>query len=100
VSRICQPQSKVATVDFGTTFLKSVALTKSGGKIDILSGGFPCQDISVAGQNRGIAADTQSGLFFEFIRVVSEIQPRIVIFENVPQVRKYRVVPELFETNG
>ncbi|MDR0828810.1 MAG: DNA cytosine methyltransferase [Prevotellaceae bacterium] len=33
------------------------------GKIDILSGGFPCQDISVAGQNRGIASDTQRGLF-------------------------------------
>ena len=51
--------------------------------VDIISGGFPCQDISVAGKGAGIRGE-RSGLFFEIVRLVSEIRPRYVFLENVP----------------
>lgn len=51
--------------------------------MDVLVGGFPCQDVSVAGQRKGIRA-ARSGLFFEFVRVIDELRPRWVVLENVP----------------
>lgn len=54
--------------------------------IDIVFGGFPCQDISVAGNGKGLAGE-RSGLFFEIIRLVKEISPRFVFLENVPAIR-------------
>ena len=54
--------------------------------IDIIYGGFPCQDISVAGRGAGLAGK-RSGLFFEIERLVSEIRPRFVLLENVPAIR-------------
>jgi DNA (cytosine-5)-methyltransferase 1 len=51
-------------------------------KIDIVSGGFPCQAFSHAGFRRGLE-DARGTLFFEFARCVCEIQPRIAIAENV-----------------
>lgn len=53
--------------------------------IDILYGGFPCQDISIAGTGQGLAGE-RSGLFFELIRLVSEIRPRFVFLENVANI--------------
>ena len=50
--------------------------------VDVICGGFPCQDISVAGNGRGLAGE-RSGLFFEFMRVVSVLEPRVVVLENV-----------------
>lgn len=50
--------------------------------IRIITGGFPCQDLSVAGKQKGITAE-RSGLFFEVIRIISEVQPKYVILENV-----------------
>lgn len=50
---------------------------------DVITGGFPCQDISVAGRQEGISEGTRSGLWSECIRLVSEIRPRYAIFENV-----------------
>lgn len=52
---------------------------------DIVYGGFPCQDISVAGRGKGLAGE-RSGLFFEIVRLVSEIRPRFVFLENVPEI--------------
>ena len=48
----------------------------------IISGGFPCQDISVAGKGAGLAG-SRSGLWFEYARLIKEIQPRFVVIENV-----------------
>ena len=65
--------------------------------IDIISGGFPCQDISVAGAGRGLDGE-RSGLFFEIVRLVRECRPRFVFLENVPAIRARggeRVVKEL-----
>lgn len=51
--------------------------------IDVLVGGFPCQDLSVAGQRKGLAGE-RSGLWFEFIRVIEELRPGWIVVENVP----------------
>lgn len=51
--------------------------------VDLVCGGFPCQDISVAGRRAGLAGE-RSGLWFEFRRVVAELRPRWVVIENVP----------------
>jgi DNA (cytosine-5)-methyltransferase 1 len=50
--------------------------------VDVIAGGFPCQDISYAGQGAGLDGE-RSGLFFEAIRLVRELQPRAVVLENV-----------------
>jgi DNA (cytosine-5)-methyltransferase 1 len=50
--------------------------------VDVIAGGFPCQDISYAGRGAGLDGE-RSGLFFEAIRVVRELQPRAVVLENV-----------------
>jgi DNA (cytosine-5)-methyltransferase 1 len=50
--------------------------------VDVICGGFPCQDISYAGQGAGLNG-ARSGLFFEAIRLVRELRPRIVVLENV-----------------
>lgn len=55
-------------------------------EIDIIYGGFPCQDISVAGNGRGLAGE-RSGLFFEIVRLTEEINPTFVFLENVPAIR-------------
>jgi len=51
--------------------------------VDIITGGFPCQDVSVAGKRAGLAGE-RSGLWFEFARVIDELEPRGVVIENVP----------------
>lgn len=51
-------------------------------RVDVICGGFPCQDISYAGEGAGLDG-ARSGLFFEAVRVVRELQPRIVVLENV-----------------
>jgi DNA (cytosine-5)-methyltransferase 1 len=48
----------------------------------VLTGGFPCQDISVAGKGAGISGE-RSGLWFEYARLICEIRPRYAIMENV-----------------
>lgn len=52
-------------------------------KVDIVCGGFPCQDLSVAGKRAGLAG-ARSGLFYEAMRIVRGVGPKIVILENVP----------------
>jgi DNA (cytosine-5)-methyltransferase 1 len=51
--------------------------------VDLLCGGFPCQDLSVAGKGAGIDG-ARSGLWSEFARIVRELRPRYVLVENVP----------------
>ena len=64
-------------------------LTLSGAmlpQIDIIYGGFPCQDISIAGRGAGLGGK-RSGLFFEIVRLIGEIRPCFVFLENVPAIR-------------
>ena len=51
--------------------------------VDILTGGFPCQDLSLAGKRAGLRTGTRSGLWSEFVRAIQELQPRLVVIENV-----------------
>ena len=51
-------------------------------RVDIIAGGFPCQDISYAGLGAGLDGE-RSGLFFEAVRLARELQPRAVVLENV-----------------
>ena len=53
--------------------------------IDIIYGGFPCQDISVAGNGAGLEGK-RSGLFFEIMRLAEEIKPKFIFLENVPAI--------------
>jgi DNA (cytosine-5)-methyltransferase 1 len=55
-------------------------------EIDICYGGFPCQDISVAGNGVGLGGE-RSGLFFEVMRVAQEARPAFLFLENVPAIR-------------
>ena len=53
------------------------------GVVDVISGGFPCQDISSAGKGAGITG-SRSGLWKEFARIIGEVRPRYVFVENSP----------------
>ena len=55
------------------------------GIVDVVSGGFPCQDISAAGKGAGIDGE-RSGLWSEMARVVGEVRPRFVFVENSPNL--------------
>lgn len=50
--------------------------------VDLICGGFPCQDVSSAGKGAGLAGE-RSGLWFEYLRIVRELRPRLVVVENV-----------------
>ncbi|WP_281291461.1 DNA cytosine methyltransferase [Myxococcus llanfairpwllgwyngyllgogerychwyrndrobwllllantysiliogogogochensis] len=56
------------------------------GVVDCVSGGFPCQDISVAGKGAGLEGE-RSGLWREYARIVAEVRPRFVFVENVAALR-------------
>ena len=55
------------------------------GPVDLVCGGFPCQDLSVAGKGEGIRG-SRSGLFYEMARVVRLVRPRHWLMENVPRI--------------
>lgn len=63
-------------------------------QIDIIAGGFPCQDISVAGKQKGITAK-RSGLWKEFARLINEIRPKYAIIENVANLRSQGLISVL-----
>lgn len=52
-------------------------------QVDILTGGFPCQDLSLAGKRAGLKEGTRSGLWSEFARAIDTIRPSLVVIENV-----------------
>ena len=55
------------------------------GRVDVVSGGFPCQDISAAGKSAGITGE-KSGLWMEMARIIGEVRPRYVFVENSPML--------------
>jgi len=60
--------------------LRTIGFDPSDG---IITGGFPCQDLSIAGVRRGLAGD-RSGLFWQIIRLADELLPKWLVLENVP----------------
>ena len=61
-------------------------LQTDGLNVDVICGGFPCQDISLAGKGAGLDGE-RSGLWFEFHRLIEEIKPKYAIIENVSALR-------------
>ena len=55
------------------------------GRVDVVSGGFPCQDISAAGRGEGITGE-RSGLWMEMARIIGEVRPRFAFVENSPML--------------
>lgn len=53
------------------------------GRVDIVTGGFPCQDVSVAGRGAGLDG-ARSGLWSEMARIIGEVRPRLALVENSP----------------
>lgn len=69
------------------------------GKIDLLIGGSPCQDLSIAKRDRKGLAGERSGLFWEYVRILKEVQPTYFILENVasmPKEAKEQITETLF----
>jgi len=65
------------------TKLTGDILERDGIAVDVITGGFPCQDISCAGKQAGIGEGTRSGLWSEIVRLIGDLSPRYVIVENV-----------------
>lgn len=66
--------------------LTSEQLAADGIAVDVICGGFPCQDISLAGRMSGIEG-TKSGLWNEMFCLISDLRPRLVLIENSPVLR-------------
>lgn len=69
------------------------------GCVDVISGGFPCQDISAAGRGAGLAG-ARSGLWREFARIIGEVRPAHVFIENSPLLRTRGLVTILQDLAG
>lgn len=62
--------------------LTAANLAADGIAVDVICGGFPCQDISLAGKGAGLAGE-RSGLWRDYARLIGELRPQFVIVENV-----------------
>lgn len=90
--------------------ITKVDTTKLPKDIDLISYGFPCQDISLAGKQQGMFNDdgskTRSGLFFEALRIIENTKPKIAIAENVKNLvskkfnAQFQVVLQSLEEAG
>ena len=68
------------------------------GTFEIMCGGSPCQDLSIAGKRKGLSGE-RSGLFYEYVRILNEIKPKYFILENVASMSKeakQTITDELF----
>lgn len=67
-------------------------------EVDLICGGFPCQDISLAGLQKGIIkGETRSGLMYEMMRIIKKVKPKYVIAENVKNLLSEKFRPQLEE---
>ena len=79
--------------------------TKYKGNVDIFVGGSPCQSFSIIGKRFGLD-DTRGTLFYDFARLVKEIQPKVFIYENVPGMlahdkgKTWEVIESVFNSLG
>ena len=60
--------------------------TAKPGEYSVITAGFPCQDLSVAGRRAGITKESRSGLFYELIRIIRLVRPKFVVLENVAAI--------------
>ena len=67
--------------------VKTITSDKNIWSIDLLIGGSPCQDLSIAGKRAGLAG-ARSGLFYEYVRILKEVKPKYFVLENVASMPK------------
>ena len=73
--------------------------------IDLFVGGSPCQSFSISGKRAGLK-DARGTLFYDFARMVKELQPKVFIYENVPGLlnhdggKTFKIITEIFESLG
>jgi DNA-cytosine methyltransferase len=65
---------------------KQLQQTPSSVRVDLISAGFPCQDISTVGHQKGLEKGERSSLFFDVLRLIDEFEPSIVFLENVANI--------------
>ena len=58
--------------------------------VDVITGGFPCQDLSVAGRQEGLDGE-RSALWWDYHRIISELRPRFAVVENVPNLLNWGI---------
>lgn len=82
---IDKPAQSILDRHFGAKIYDDVrAITRNNTEpVDLICGGFPCQDVSVVGKRKGLDGE-RSGLWFEFARIIDELEPGWVVIENVP----------------
>ncbi len=74
-------------------------------QVDIMVGGSPCQSFSTYGKKRGLE-DTRGTLFYDYARIIQEVQPKIFIYENVPgllthdETRTWQTMIQVWESLG
>ncbi len=68
--------------------IRNIDFTQFIGKIDLIIGGSPCQDLSIAKQNRQGLSGERSGLFWKFVEAVQVIKPKYFLLENVASMSK------------
>ena len=66
----------------GIPIFEDVRSLDYDGAVDVICGGFPCQDLSTSGKQSGIEGN-RSGLWAEMFRIISSLQPKYIIIENV-----------------
>ena len=79
--------------------LKVGGVPNNNWQIDLLIGGSPCQDLSIAKKDRKGLSGERSGLFYEYVRILNEVKPKYFILENVnsmPKEAKETITKELF----
>ena len=88
--------SKITATNGGKEITNGTTRIVLNERIDIFAGGTPCQDVSVAGKRSGMqeGSGTRSSLAFEFVRLVRELRPRYVLWENVAGVLSDKSFPE------
>ena len=83
----CYRGSKGFQMDLATVGGRELLRLSDVKTIDLVAGGPPCQAFSIAGKQKG-TADARGNLIFDFLRLVSEISPKAVLFENVPNLTR------------
>ncbi|MBU0996950.1 MAG: DNA cytosine methyltransferase [Firmicutes bacterium] len=79
--------------------------TKYEGIVDLFVGGSPCQSFSVIGKKGGLL-DIRGSLFYDFVRLIKQIKPKVFIYENVAGMlshdknNTWKIISDLFETSG
>ena len=96
VKSYCNIHDEVENKNLGD--IRNIDINDIPKEIDIMTWGFPCQDISIAGKLKGIEeGKTRSGLYYEGYRILKEVMPKVSIIENVKNLTSKRFKTEFLK---